>query len=43
VLEPSFELLWLRDTDYSELRWFLRSEFELSRQIGPYEVWTVRR
>jgi hypothetical protein len=39
ILEPAFEYLWLRETDYRELKTFLRSEFRLTSQIGPYEVW----
>jgi hypothetical protein len=40
VIEPAFEIQWLRDTDYAQLRSFLRTDFELSTQIGPYEIWT---
>jgi hypothetical protein len=43
VVEPGFEYLWLRETDYPELRYFLRTEFELSSQIGPYEIWLLRK
>jgi hypothetical protein len=43
VFEPAFEFLWLRETDYPELRYFLRTEFELSSQIGPYEIWAIRK
>ena len=43
VFEPAFEFLWLRETDYPERRYFLRTEFELTSQIGPYEIWSVRK
>jgi hypothetical protein len=43
VLEPTFELAWLRETDYPELRYFLRSEFDFSDEFGPYEIWVDRR
>ncbi|MFN0072028.1 MAG: glycosyltransferase family 39 protein [Chloroflexota bacterium] len=41
VLEPAFEFLWLRVTDYPILREFLRSEYRRVESFGPYEVWIL--